>query len=147
MVLKLTQAQLQEIRQHGEKTYPYECCGVLTGESGPDGTKRVLRVIGCDNADSDKPQRWYQIDPRDLVRIQRQAYESGQDIIGFYHSHPEAPARWSASDLAEAHWPGCSYVITSVEQGKAKESNSFLLSGEEADKRFEDEEISIEESV
>src|SRR5271166_3023700 len=116
MVLRLTQAQLEEIRRHGEATYPRECCGVFTGETTPEGSKKVTNVVACDNADSTKPQVWYQIDPRDLVRIQRQAYERGQDILGFYHSHPDCPARWSKSDLAEAHWPGCSYVITSVEQ-------------------------------
>jgi len=144
MTLKLTNAQREEIRRHGEKTYPYECCGVLTGETAADGTKRVLQVVACNNADSDKPQRWYEISPRDLVRIQREAYERGEDILGFYHSHPDAPPRWSSSDLAEAHWLGCSYVITSVEKGKAVQTNSFELKGDETAKRFEEEEISIE---
>ena len=145
MALRITQAQLEELRRHGEATYPYECCGVLTGEAAPDGAKKVRQVIPCNNADSSKPQVWYQIDPREIVRIQRQAYERNQDILGFYHSHPDCPARWSKSDLAEAHWPGCTYVITSVEDGKAQQTNSFELIGDETDKRFEDEEITIEE--
>jgi proteasome lid subunit RPN8/RPN11 len=143
MTLKLTSAQRDEIRRHGEATYPYECCGVLTGETADDGAKRVLQVVPCDNADSEKPQQWYQIDPRDLVRIQREAYERGQDIVGFYHSHPDARPRWSSSDLAEAHWLGCSYVITSVEKGAAAVTNSFVLMGDETEKRFEDEEIEV----
>ena len=145
MVLRLTQAQLDEIRRHGEATYPHECCGILTGEITSDGSRKVMNVVACNNADSTKPQAWYQIDPRDLARIQRQAYERSHDILGFYHSHPDCPARWSKSDLAEAHWPGCSYIITSVEQGKASQTNSFELVGDETDKRFEDEEISIHE--
>jgi len=144
MTLKLTTAHRDEIRRHGEATYPYECCGVLTGEVVGDGAKRVLQVVACNNADSEKPQRWYEINPRDLVRIQREAYERNQDIVGFYHSHPDAQPRWSSSDLAEAHWLGCSYVITSVEKGKAVQTNSFELAGDETAKRFEDEEITVE---
>ena len=75
MALRLKSAQLEELRRHGEATYPYECCGVLVGERTPDGSKTVLQAIPCNNADTSKPQVWYQIDPRDLVRIQRQAYE------------------------------------------------------------------------
>jgi proteasome lid subunit RPN8/RPN11 len=74
-----------------------------------------------------------------LVRIQREALLAGQDIVGFYHSHPDHPAQWSSTDLDEAHWTGCSYVITSVEKGHAVLTNSFLLLGEEDEKRLEDE--------
>ncbi|HKC70468.1 MAG TPA: M67 family metallopeptidase, partial [Terriglobales bacterium] len=90
------------------------------------------------------PQNRYNIDPRELITIQRQAREQGLDIVGFYHSHPDHPARWSSTDLADAHWLGCSYVITRVEKGQARETNSFLLLGaEEADKRFQGEPIEV----
>jgi len=78
------------------------------------------------------------------VRVQREARKRAQDIIGFYHSHPDHPARWSQTDLAEAHWTTCSYVITSVMGGIATQTNSFNLVGEEESKRFEDEEIRVE---
>ena len=74
----------------------------------------------------DRPQDRYHIDPRELVRIQRQGHERGLDIVGFYHSHPDHPARWSQTDLAEAHWIGCSYVITAVEHGKAAQTKHSL---------------------
>jgi len=144
MVLKLTEAQLEQIRRHGEAAYPHECCGVLTGELLPDGVKAVRAVLQCGNAHTDPSRSWYQIDPRELVRIQREAYERGEDVIGFYHSHPDDAAQWSASDLEEAHWTGCSYVITSVGQGKAAQTNSFELAGDEASKRFADENIVME---
>jgi proteasome lid subunit RPN8/RPN11 len=74
------------------------------------------------------------------------AREDGLEILGFYHSHPDHPARWSQTDLAEAHWFGCSYVITSVEGGHAQVTNSFLLTGdEEESKRLEDEHIEVVE--
>jgi proteasome lid subunit RPN8/RPN11 len=144
MALKLTAAQLEQICRHGEATYPHECCGVLTGEVLADGSKQVLAVVPCGNANHDPSRSWYQIDPRELVRIQRAAYERGEDVIGFYHSHPDAAAQWSASDLEEAHWMGCSYLITSVMQGKAAHTNSFELTGDESSKRFDDEELVVE---
>jgi proteasome lid subunit RPN8/RPN11 len=68
--------------------------------------------------------------------------------VGFYHSHPDHPAKWSQTDLTEAHWIGCSYVITSVEKSKAAITNSFLLTGiMEEDKRFEDEEVRVASGV
>ena len=144
MVLRLTAAQLEQICRHGEASYPYECCGVLTGQVLADGAKQALAVVQCGNAHNDPSRSWYQIDPRELVRIQREAYERGEDLIGFYHSHPDDVAKWSASDLHEAHWTGCSYLITSVRQGKAAQTNSFELNGDETSKRFEDETIVLE---
>jgi proteasome lid subunit RPN8/RPN11 len=65
-------------------------------------------------------------------------------VVGFYHSHPDQPARWSERDLAEAHWFACSYVITSVEAGLPSRTSSYVLCGvDEQDKRFEDENIEI----
>ena len=78
------------------------------------------------------------------IRIQREGRERGEDIVGFYHSHPDHPAQWSTTDLAEAHWFGCSYVITSVEKGGATITNSFELTGcDEADKKFVDEKLEV----
>ena len=142
-MLKIGRAELDAIRRHGEETYPHECCGVLLGQMEP-GARIVSSVARCGNTRQDSPQNRYNIDPRELIRIQREGRERGEDIIGFYHSHPDHPARWSATDLAEAHWFGCSYVITSVQKGKAVVTNSFELTGsEENGKKLVDEEISI----
>lgn len=104
----------------------------------------VSSVVRCGNTRTDSPQNRYHIDPRELVKIQRESRERGEDIVGFYHSHPDHPAHWSKTDLAEAHWIGCSYVITSVEKGKAMLTNSFELTGkDEDDKSFLDEQIQV----
>jgi proteasome lid subunit RPN8/RPN11 len=145
-MLKLFQSDYLSLRQHGEETYPHECCGVLLGRFDDDGakTKTVLRVARCGNTRADSPHNRYNIDPRELIRIQREGRERGEDIVGFYHSHPDHPAQWSPTDLAEAHWFGCSYVITSVEKGKATITNSFELAGsDEADKKFVDEKTEV----
>ncbi len=141
-MLKIGSKDYEAIRRHGEETYPHECCGVLLGRWDDAGARIVTSTARCGNTHVDSPQNRYNIDPRELVRIQREGRERGVDIIGFYHSHPDHPARWSATDLAEAHWIGCSYVITSVERGNAAVTNSFELSGsDEADKHFVDEVI------
>ena len=142
-MLKISQPEYEAIRKHGEATYPDECCGVLLGSSDGE-TRNVTKTVRCGNTRSDSPHNRYHIAPQELVRIQRQARQAGLEIVGFYHSHPDHPARWSQTDLAEAHWIGCSYVITSVERREAKITNSFLLAGEtEENKRFEDETVSV----
>ena len=109
-----------------------------------NGVRSVSSVARAGNTRTDSAHNRYNIDPKELVRIQREARERGEDIIGFYHSHPDHPARWSPTDLAEAHWFGCSYVITSVEKGKASQTNSFELTGaDENDKKLVDEKIAI----
>jgi proteasome lid subunit RPN8/RPN11 len=142
-MLKIPQAAYISIRSHGEETYPHECCGVLLGSM--DGDARIVTSTArCGNTRDDSPHNRYNIDPKELVRIQREGRQRGEDIVGFYHSHPDHPARWSQTDLAEAHWIGCSYVITSVEKGKAAMTNSFELAGiEESDKRFVDETVEV----
>jgi proteasome lid subunit RPN8/RPN11 len=144
MTLKMTESDLKTIRRHGEESYPNECCGVLVGRGGTR-SRTVLAVVRCDNMRADSPQNRYSIDPRDLIRIQREAQLAGRDILGFYHSHPDHPAQWSSTDLAEAYWIGCSYVITSIHKGKAETTNSFLLSGEEDARHLESEEIVVED--
>ena len=143
-MLRIPPSHYASLRQHGEETYPHECCGALLGTITDDGARVVTSIARAGNTRTDSPQNRYNIDPKELVRIQRQGRERGEDIIGFYHSHPDHPAQWSPTDLAEAHWFGCSYVITSVEKGKAVLTNSFELTGfDEDDKKLVDEKIEI----
>jgi proteasome lid subunit RPN8/RPN11 len=142
-MLKISAKDYTEIRRHGEETYPHECCGVLLGQVD-GGVRTVTSTARCGNTRTDSPQNRYHIDPKELVRIQRQARERNEDIIGFYHSHPDHPAQWSKTDLEEAHWIGCSYVITRVATGRADVTNSFELTGnDEADKAFRDESVEL----
>ena len=102
----------------------------------------------ADNTRTDSAHNRYNIAPAELVKIEREARRQGFDIAGFYHSHPDHPAQWSLTDFAEAHWLGCSYVITAVAQGKATVTNSFLLAGaSEEDKQFEQETIRLKDEA
>jgi proteasome lid subunit RPN8/RPN11 len=150
-MLRIHYADYEALRTHGEETYPNECCGVLLGKNiaaegnGAAAINHVQQIIRAGNTRTDSAHNRYNIAPQELVKIQRQARGLGLDIVGFYHSHPDHPAQWSKTDFAEAHWLGCSYIITCVEQGKAALTNSFLLSGTtEEDKKFEDEPIQID---
>jgi len=143
-MLKLTQKDYGAIRRHGEETYPRECCGVLLGRMEDDATRVVTSTARAGNTRTDSAHNRYNIDPKELIRIQREGRERGEDIIGFYHSHPDHPAQWSQTDFAEAHWFSCSYVITSVEKGKAVLTNSFELTGsDENDKKLVSEKIEV----
>jgi proteasome lid subunit RPN8/RPN11 len=142
-VLRLSQQVYDALRQHGEETYPHECCGVLLGRFEA-GVNAVEDAIRAGNTRTDSAHNRYHIAPQELVKIQRVGRERGLDIVGFYHSHPDHPAQWSPTDFAEAHWIGCSYVITAVEKGAARQTNSFLLSGTtEDDKLFVNQTIEI----
>jgi proteasome lid subunit RPN8/RPN11 len=153
-VLWLSHSLYRQLRAHGEETWPHECCGVLLGRasslSAPSdsglGDWRVEAAMRAGNASTDSAHNRYSIAPAELIKIEREARRRGHEIAGFYHSHPNHPADWSATDLAEAHWLGCCYVITSVVQGRATVTNSFLLTGRsEEDKHFEPQTIRFED--
>jgi len=144
-MLKINRDDFELLRCHSEQSYPHECCGVLVG-SVKDGQRQVHYVVRCLNTRTDSPHNRFAIEPRELVKILREARERGLDIIGFYHSHPDHPARWSSTDYDEAHWIGCCYVITAVANGKADQTSAFLLLGDaEETKRFADEALIVED--
>ena len=146
-MLKIPQATYDELRAHGEETYPHECCGVLLGRA-EGGTNIVVDAVRAGNTRTDSAHNRYHIAPQELVKIQRLGRERDLDIVGFYHSHPDHPAQWSKTDFAEAHWLGCSYVITAVTKGRAEQTNSFLLTGmSEDDKQFQDQPVVVEALV
>lgn len=143
---RIARAVYDAIRAHGEETYPYECCGALLGRASAGGWL-IEAAVKAGNTRTDSAHNRYHIAPSELVRIEREARAKGLSIAGFYHSHPDHPAQWSPTDFAEAHWLGCSYVITAVAQGKAAVTNSFLLAGTtEEDKRFEQQTIEVLEA-
>ncbi len=145
--LRMTRAVYEAIRAHGEETYPHECCGALLGRFSSEGWT-VEDAVRAGNTRTDSAHNRYNIAPVELVKIEREARGRGLDIAGFYHSHPDHPAQWSPTDFAEAHWIGCAYLITSVNQGQATVTNSFLLAGtSEENKRFELQSIEVVERL
>jgi proteasome lid subunit RPN8/RPN11 len=142
--LQIPRTIYESIRAHGEQTYPHECCGVLLGRS-IEGNWHVTSAVRAGNTRTDSAHNRYGIAPIELIRIEREARGQNLGIAGFYHSHPDHPAHWSPTDFAEAHWLGCTYVITEVAKGAAAETNSFLLTGTtEENKQFEKQIIAID---
>jgi len=142
-ILRMKKSAFDELRSHGEEAYPHESCGVLVGSADVEGWI-VAYAVRAANSRTDSPQNRYAIAPMELVKILREARKDGLEIAGFYHSHPDHPVIWSQIDLAEAHWLGCSYLITEVAEGRAAVTNSFLLSGtREEDKQFVRERIEL----
>ena len=125
--LRITAADLERIERHGETAYPEECCGVLVGrEATGEEPATVEQVVAADNERADSRHNRYVISPQTLLGAQRDARERGLDIVGYYHSHPDHPARPSEFDREHA-WPGTSYLIVSVREGKAVDRRSFRL--------------------
>jgi proteasome lid subunit RPN8/RPN11 len=143
MSLKISEQLYAELRAHGEETYPHECCGIMMGKAADDSIT-VSGLIRAGNTRTDSAHNRYNIAPGELIKAQREGRKAGLDIVGFYHSHPDHPAQWSITDFNEAHWFGCAYVITAIEKGAAKITNSFLLTGTgEEDKVFTNQPVEV----
>lgn len=141
-MLKITKADYDLIRWEAERSYPHECCGILLGNTS-SGERVVTLTITCENARTDSLKNRYSIHPEQLLAALKLARSRSENIIGFYHSHPDHPAEYSNTDLDEAHWFDCSYMITSVEHGHAASTSSFVLLGAENEKAFQSEKIEI----
>lgn len=127
----------RSIERFARKAYPYECCGALVGTDGA-----VALVLPLANTSDEPKERRFRIRPDDYLRVERRAAEEGAELLGFYHSHPNHPARPSAYDLQHA-WPNLTYVIVSVDDERAGDMTAWLLSEDRT--RFEPVEISIVE--
>jgi proteasome lid subunit RPN8/RPN11 len=128
VTLRLLGALADEIRRHGEAAYPAECCGAMVGRA-EGAAKEVLRLSPVVNRRTDDPHR-YLIAPDDLRRLEREVREAGQEIVGYYHSHPDHPARPSAFD-AEHAWPWYSYLIVRIDRGRGADMASWVLDDEQ----------------
>lgn len=134
--LGLAPDALAVIARHGAAAYPDECCGVLVGV---DGARRaVVRALPAENTRADERARRYLIDPEAIRTIERAAEAEGLHVIGFYHSHPDHPARPSDFDREHA-WPWYSYVILPVAGGAAGTPRAWRLRDDRS--AFEEQEI------
>jgi proteasome lid subunit RPN8/RPN11 len=109
------------IRAHGAETYPNECCGALFGRDGV-----VTDTFALPNTTEEGPRTRFLVRPQDYRAAERRASEVRAELLGFYHSHPDHPARPSQYDLDHA-WPSFSYVIVSVRAGVSGDMTSWRL--------------------
>ena len=124
--LVLPQALRRQIEAEGSAAYPNECCGILVGRD-VDGRRLVERLVEGRNVfEADEQYHRFSIDPRQQMKAEREAEAEGKVVLGFYHSHPDHPARPSEYDREHA-WPFYSYVIVAVAKGKAADMTSWVL--------------------
>ncbi len=141
-MLKISKADYDLIRWEAKRSYPHECCGILLGNV-TDEHRVVTMTLPCQNMRTDSPVNRYSIHPEQVIAAMKLARNRSERIIGFYHSHPDHSPHYSSTDLAEAHWFDCSYMITSVERGIAGVTASYALVGSETQKKFHEESIEI----
>lgn len=141
MAVTIARLHIQSIQAHASQDYPSECCGILLGKALGDA-KQVTEVVPLANLRHDPPRAQellpladtgreteknrFLIDPLDQLRVEKDARKRGLDVLGYYHSHPDHPARPSNYDRDHA-WPWYSYVIIRVEQGVPKDLTSWVL--------------------
>ena len=137
-MISITEELIEQIKQHGERTYPHECGGMLIGRF-EDGGKTVTELLPMENA-MDEAERHNRvlILPKDVLRAERYAREKKLDVVGYFHSHPDDQARPSQFDLDHA-LPVWSYIIVSVLQGKAVDVRSWEMENDRS--KFNEEKI------
>lgn len=129
MTIALRTEQVRAIEAHARETYPEECCGFLLGLAAEP--KIVQEARRARNTVKENREIRYAIDPREILRTERDAATRGIVILGFYHSHPNHPARPSEFDLTNAAWPGYSYVILSIVDRNPNDMRSWILDPQE----------------
>jgi proteasome lid subunit RPN8/RPN11 len=137
MAIALTSDVDAAIRAHGRQTFPHECCGAMLGKDGV-----VREAYALPNTTEEGPRRRFLVRPDDYRVAEQRAREAELDLLGFYHSHPDHPAKPSQYDLDHA-WPSFSYVIVSVMGGEDKQLTSWQLKGDRS--AFEEEQITKNE--
>jgi len=137
-MIRIDDEQLAQMHAHGERDYPYECCGLMLGRFA-DGQKQVVETYAISNAREEAAKRnRFLIRPDELMRGEKYARDKGLDVVGFYHSHPDDRAVPSQYDLEHA-WPTYSYIVMSIEKGRAVDLRSWEMESDRS--RFNEEKI------
>jgi proteasome lid subunit RPN8/RPN11 len=144
-MITLSEKHRDEVAAHGERDYPYECCGLLLGNFADGGVKNVAEIYPISNAREEQAKRnRFLIRPEELLRGERYAATRSLEVVGFYHSHPDDAAVPSQYDLEHA-WPTYSYIVVSVRGGEAQDLRSWEMEPDRS--RFSEEEISTNPSL
>ena len=129
--LRLEGQIAEAIRSHGVETYPNECCGALIGSDGV-----VHHVAPLQNTTEEGARRRFLIRPSDYQFVEEEAKRLNQELLGFYHSHPDHPARPSQYDLDHA-FPFFWYVIVSIQQARPENMTVWRLADDRSQFREE----------
>ena len=134
----------EKIRAHGAETYPHECCGALLGRDSNSvaasdrgagsltAAREILELFPLVNRREDSPRNRFSVTAQDVLAAEKAAHEQGLEVVGWYHSHPDHPARPSEYDRDHA-WPWYSYIIVSVHNGASQDMTSWRLNDDRAE--------------
>jgi proteasome lid subunit RPN8/RPN11 len=150
-ILKLTEVLAEKIRGHGAETYPHECCGALLGREANaapgvltggelQAHRDVVELFPLVNRRDDSPRNRFSVTSEDVRDAEKAASGKDLEVIGWYHSHPDHPAKPSDYDRDHA-WPWYSYVIVSVANGKPQEMTSWRLCDDRS--QFVSEDVAV----
>ncbi|MEA2645778.1 MAG: hypothetical protein QOE92_861 [Chloroflexota bacterium] len=128
--MRITAAQREDMRVMGEAAYPNEGCGIFLGSFGDGGEAEVAEVRRATNLRQDRARDRYIMDPRDQLQAERDARERGLEVVGFWHTHPDHPARPSEYDADHA-WATYVYVIMAILSGKHVDVTAWVLDSED----------------
>jgi proteasome lid subunit RPN8/RPN11 len=123
--VKLRPAVLAAIRAEAARGYPHEACGALLG---PDPGS-IVETIPIPNRETEQPRRRFTVSPMDYLVVEGAADARGLKLVGFWHSHPDHPARPSETDRQYA-WPGLLTLVIAVERGEPKALTAWAVDGE-----------------
>ena len=125
-MIRISAGALRRVQAHAERDYPEECCGMMLGMDRPGGLRVVQEALPIENLQEDNRRRRFLITPSQYREAERTAAGRGLTLLGFYHSHPDHPARPSAFDTEHA-LPWFSYVIASVAGGRLEHLTAWEL--------------------
>ena len=127
ILVRMTGTIEKQLREHCQEQYPNEACGALFGSGDGSSTAwRIAEIQAAPNTHGDDQKRRYLIPPDFQLKAEKHAQKTNQEVIGYYHSHPDHPAQPSEYDRAHA-WFGYLYLICSVQQGRSTDLNAFAL--------------------
>jgi proteasome lid subunit RPN8/RPN11 len=140
--LTISKELAEKIRAHGAETYPHECCGALLGKDNEP--REILALFPLVNRRDDSPRNRFSVTSQDVLDAEKAARREGLDVVGWYHSHPDHPARPSQYDRDHA-WPWYSYIIVSVVEGMPQGMTSWRLNDDR--EAFSPEGIDIQQGA
>jgi len=130
--VRLPAALLSEMSSHGRAAYPEECCGFLIGAAPDRDTDEERTILALERAGNEfdgERRRRFLIRPEELRTLERRLEGTGRAVVGFYHSHPDHPARPSQFDQDHA-WPWYSYLVMAVTASDTPAVGAFELEPE-----------------
>jgi proteasome lid subunit RPN8/RPN11 len=124
-MLKIESQPWAVMVEHGRACFPRECCGIMLGSEDAEGSRNITEAIACRNAYEGDQKDRFELDVKDILAAEKSARSRGISVLGFFHSHPDEDAYFSATDLKNSA-PGYSNVVMSIRKGEFAGAKCFI---------------------